>query len=98
MRLFSSGLRERGAGSGWGAGVFPGEAPEPQGLGASHLGMEEKAVKCDICEREFANSEELKDHMEREHPLDERGDEELEAPDMAPEPGESAPLIPGKTG
>ena len=54
-------------------------------------------MKCDICEREFANSEELKDHMEREHPLDERGDEELETPDMAPDVRESAPVIPGKS-
>jgi hypothetical protein len=42
-------------------------------------------VKCNICEQEFANSEELKAHMERDHTLEERGDEELEAPDMAPE-------------
>ena len=42
-------------------------------------------MKCDICEQEFANSEELKAHMERDHTLEERGDEELEAPDMAPE-------------
>ena len=35
-------------------------------------------MKCEICNAEVANSEEMKLHMEREHPLDERGDEELE--------------------
>ena len=42
-------------------------------------------MKCDICQQEFANSEELKAHKERDHTLEEQGDEELEAPDMAPE-------------
>ena len=42
------------------------------------------AVKCEVCGTEVANSEELKAHMEREHPLDER-DEELEGPDLAPD-------------
>jgi hypothetical protein len=54
-------------------------------------------VKCDICQQDFANSEELKAHMERDHTLDERGDEELEAPDMAPDQAERvAPIVPGK--
>jgi hypothetical protein len=53
-------------------------------------------VKCDICQQDFANSEELKAHMERDHPLDERGDEELEAPDMAPDQADRAPIVPGK--
>jgi hypothetical protein len=55
-------------------------------------------VKCNICEREFANSVELKAHMERDHALDERGDEELEKPDMMPEETqtEPTPIVPGK--
>ena len=52
-------------------------------------------MKCDICNAEVANSEDLKAHMEREHPLEERGDEELEAPDMLEEP-QQAPVVPGK--
>lgn len=38
-------------------------------------------MKCEVCDAEVANSEELKAHMEREHPLDER-DDELEEPDL----------------
>ncbi len=38
-------------------------------------------MKCDICDREFANSEELNAHKEREHPVDD-SDDNLEAPDM----------------
>ncbi|HEX9362711.1 MAG TPA: hypothetical protein VGA47_02895 [Candidatus Dormibacteraeota bacterium] len=53
-------------------------------------------VKCDICQREFANSEELKAHLERDHTLDERGDEELEKPDMMPDESEAPPIVPGK--
>jgi len=54
-------------------------------------------MKCEICNAEVANSEEMKLHMEREHPLDERGDEELEKPDMMPEAEEAAPpIVPGK--
>jgi hypothetical protein len=56
-------------------------------------------VKCEICGMELANSEEMKDHVEREHPLDERGEpgeDELEKPDMLREPGLPAPIIPGK--
>jgi hypothetical protein len=55
------------------------------------------AVTCDICGEEIANSEEMKAHMEREHPLDEReGDDELEKPDMVKEQELPAPIIPGK--
>jgi hypothetical protein len=39
------------------------------------------AVKCEVCDAEVANSEEMKAHMEREHPIDER-DDELEQPDL----------------
>ena len=45
-------------------------------------------MKCDICNEEFANSEEVKMHKERVHPLDERtsGEEDnLEKPDMMDE-------------
>jgi hypothetical protein len=52
-------------------------------------------MKCEICDAEVANSEELKAHMEREHTLDERNDEELESPDLIDQPQE-APIIPGK--
>jgi hypothetical protein len=54
-------------------------------------------MKCQICDEEVANSEELKAHMEREHPLDERGDEELEKPDLLEQDqAQRAPIIPGK--
>jgi hypothetical protein len=33
-------------------------------------------MKCDVCGEELANSEEVKAHKEREHPLDERNDDE----------------------
>ncbi|HEY3086046.1 MAG TPA: C2H2-type zinc finger protein [Candidatus Dormibacteraeota bacterium] len=65
---------------------------------ALHTSEGGKTVKCNICEREFANSVELKAHMERDHALDERGDEELEKPDMMPEETqtEPTPIVPGK--
>ena len=55
-------------------------------------------MNCEICGAEVANSEEMKAHLEREHPLDERdADKELEAPDLMDEPAaEPAPIIPGK--
>jgi hypothetical protein len=53
-------------------------------------------MKCEICDQEVANSEEMKAHMEREHPLDERGEEELEKPDLMPDPEQVAPIVPGK--
>jgi len=40
-------------------------------------------VKCDICDQEFANSEEVKRHKEQVHPM---GDEQGEAPDMMERP------------
>ena len=60
--------------------------------------MEEmRTLKCEICDREFANSEEVKAHMERDHALGERDDSELESPDMMEQP-EEAPIVPGKNG
>ncbi len=53
-------------------------------------------MKCGICDAEVANSEELKAHMEREHTLEERGDEELEKPDLIDQPLSGAPIVPGK--
>lgn len=56
-------------------------------------------MRCEVCNAELANSEELKDHMERVHPLDERGEQgedELEKPDKLDEPEKLAPIIPGK--
>jgi hypothetical protein len=51
-------------------------------------------MKCEICDREFANSEEVKLHIERDHPLDERGDDELEKPDLIDEPAqEQVPVV-----
>lgn len=49
-------------------------------------------MKCDICNEEVANSEELKAHMEREHPKAE-GDSELEEPDMMEGQEEPAPVV-----
>jgi hypothetical protein len=45
------------------------------------LAEEVVRMRCDICDEEFANSEEVKMHKERVHPIDERKDEELESPD-----------------
>jgi hypothetical protein len=47
-------------------------------------------MKCDVCGQEFANSEEIKAHKEREHPVGENGNPEVvrepvEEPEM-PEP------------
>jgi hypothetical protein len=55
-------------------------------------------MKCEICDREFANSEALKLHTERDHPLDEREDEALEKPDLIGEEAEEpVPVIrPGR--
>jgi hypothetical protein len=54
-------------------------------------------LKCEICKQDFANSEELKAHMERDHTMEERDDAELETPDMIDRPQE-APIVPGKNG
>ena len=53
-------------------------------------------MKCDVCNAEVANSEDLKAHMEREHPVGDQNDEELEAPDMLSGQEQGAPIIPGK--
>ena len=53
-------------------------------------------MRCEVCDAELANSEELKAHMEREHPLGEEGDEELEAHDMLEQQEKGATIIPGK--
>ena len=53
-------------------------------------------MKCDICNQEFANSEEMKAHKERDHTLEERGGTEGESPDMMHDQAERAPIVPGK--
>jgi hypothetical protein len=50
-------------------------------------------LKCDICDREFANSIELEKHKERDHPMGE-DDENLEKPDLLQEE-EPAQSVPG---
>jgi len=63
---------------------------------ASHNSHAEgKAVKCEICDEEFANSVELEKHKEREHPMG-GGDDDLEKPDLLKEQEQRAPIIPGK--
>ena len=62
-------------------------------------------MKCNVCDQEFANSEDLKAHMERDHTLEERNDANLEAPDMMQQEEQQAaegpdqgapPIVPGK--
>lgn len=53
------------------------------------------AVKCDICNEEFANSVELDKHKEREHPMG-ADDDTLEKPDNMRENVSQAPVVPGK--
>jgi hypothetical protein len=51
-------------------------------------------VKCDICDQEFANSEEIKAHKEQDHPRGDDGNkpamgEEMQRPESEmPEPAE----------
>ena len=48
-------------------------------------------MKCDICNEEFANSEEVKRHQEQVHPMgDETGEKPdlMETPDETPEPAQ----------
>lgn len=42
-------------------------------------------MKCDICDQEFANSEEVKRHKEQVHPI---GEGDGEKPDLMPEENE----------
>jgi len=63
---------------------FKNEASGPQGSDASNLVQEGNAVKCDICDQEFANSEEVKNHKEQVHPM---GEGDLEKPDLVENPG-----------
>jgi hypothetical protein len=42
--------------------------------------QEDTPVKCDLCDKEFSNSEELMRHKEQMHPMDQG-----EMPDNAPE-------------
>ena len=54
-------------------------------------------MECEICGAEVANSEALKDHKEREHPMGgDEGDEDLESPDMLSGQEHGAPIVPGK--
>lgn len=50
-------------------------------------------MKCEVCGAEVANSEEMKAHLEREHPLNERDEQELEEPDYA---DDKAPVVQGQ--
>jgi hypothetical protein len=56
-------------------------------LGASNLVQEVNAVKCDICNQEFANSEEVKAHKEEAHPMGDDKDKQIVETEM-PEPAE----------
>jgi hypothetical protein len=54
-------------------------------FGRSNLVQGGHVVKCDVCDQEFANSEEVKRHKEQVHPM---GDEkDGETPDMMERPG-----------
>jgi hypothetical protein len=53
-------------------------------------------VKCEICDQEFANSVELDKHKERDHPMGDGADEELEKPDLLQDQEEPTPIVPGK--
>jgi len=96
---------ELGPGSGYGAGVL-GVKRLSRKVWALHSSFRrEKTVKCNICQQDFANSEDLKAHMERDHTLEERQDSQLESPDMMAQeeeqaaegpPAEGPPVIPGK--
>jgi hypothetical protein len=43
-------------------------------------------MKCDLCDQEFANSEEVKRHKEQMHPM---GEGDGEKPDLMENPGMS---------
>jgi len=63
------------------------EAPGPRGSGASNLDKEVNVVKCDICDQEFANSEEVKAHKEEAHPMGDDKEKQVVESDI-PEPAE----------
>jgi hypothetical protein len=44
-------------------------------------------VKCDLCDQEVVNSEELKRHKEQAHPMGDGKDPDLNAPDPMQKPG-----------
>ena len=44
-------------------------------------------MKCDICNQEFANSEEVKAHKEEAHPMGDEKDKQIAESEM-PEPAE----------
>ena len=70
---------------------FRSEAPGLRGSGASKPRLGGNVVKCDICDQEFANSEEVKHHKEQVHPMGEEDGEKpdlMETPDEMPEPAE----------
>lgn len=51
-------------------------------------------MRCDICDQEFANSEEVKAHKERDHPMGEPNDAGVEKSDAMKEDSESEPVEP----
>jgi hypothetical protein len=51
-------------------------------------------MKCDICDQEFANSEAVKAHKEREHPMGVQKDEDVENPSVMDKDLESKPVEP----
>jgi uncharacterized C2H2 Zn-finger protein len=55
--------------------------------------QEDNAVKCDMCDKEFNNSDELKRHKEEVHPMDERGtpDIDRENPEIKRDLADSEP-------
>ena len=53
-------------------------------------------MKCDLCDKEFNNSEELKRHKEQEHPIDQRKEPDMdrENPEIKREMPESEVEMP----
>jgi hypothetical protein len=51
-------------------------------------------MKCDICDEEFANSEEVKAHKEREHPMGKQQEDDFENPEVIDKDSESEPVEP----
>lgn len=59
---------------------FKDEAHEAKSRVISNPNKEDCAVKCELCQKEFNNADELKRHMEQVHPTD-----EADVPDMKDE-------------